>query len=72
MSANCRFFPSSEELISTMLVQAVCVEVGVVQSGYFSAQILNRTAPRKLHLSAFHGSSFSLLFCCLDRAVILH
>jgi SAM-dependent methyltransferase len=47
--ANCRVFPSREELISTMLVRAVCAEVGV-QTGYFSAQILNRTAPRKLHL----------------------
>jgi hypothetical protein len=47
--ANCRVFPSREELISTMPEKAVCAEVGV-QTGYFSAQILNRTAPRKLHL----------------------
>jgi hypothetical protein len=46
---NCRVFPSREELISTMRVKAVCAEVGV-QTGYFSAQILNRTTPRKLHL----------------------
>ncbi len=46
---NCRVFPSREELLSTMLVKAVCAEVGV-QTGYFSAQILDRTSPRKLHL----------------------
>ena len=32
-----------------MVKNAVCAEVGV-ESGYFSAQILSRTAPRKLHL----------------------
>jgi SAM-dependent methyltransferase len=47
--ANCRVFPSREELIVTMTKSAVCAEVGV-ESGYFSAQILKRTAPRRLHL----------------------
>lgn len=42
---NCRVFPTREELISTMLVKAVCAEVGV-QTGYFSAQILNRTTEK--------------------------
>jgi LPS sulfotransferase NodH len=46
---NCRVFPSREDLISTMPKKSVCAEIGV-QTGYFSAQILDRTAPKKLHL----------------------
>ena len=46
---NCRVFPSREDLISSMPQQTVCAEVGV-QTGYFSAQILARTAPQALHL----------------------
>jgi SAM-dependent methyltransferase len=46
---NCRVYPSREDLISSMPEQSVCAEIGV-QTGYFSAQILARTAPQALHL----------------------
>jgi LPS sulfotransferase NodH/SAM-dependent methyltransferase len=74
---NCRVFPSREELISTMPRKAVCAEVGV-QTGYFSAQILNRTVPRTLHLldldiSQIRYDRFPELLSAVDSgSVILH
>ena len=46
---NCRVFPYREEMLALAATGAVCAEVGV-ETGYFSAQILERTRPRALHL----------------------
>ena len=46
---NCRLFATRDELLSIAPNGAACAEVGV-ETGYFSAQILERTRPHVLHL----------------------
>ncbi len=44
-----RLFATREEMLSLAPTSAVCAEIGV-ETGYFSAQILERTRPTLLHL----------------------
>jgi SAM-dependent methyltransferase len=46
---NCRLFATRDEMLSIAPKGAACAEVGV-ETGYFSAQILERTRPHVLHL----------------------
>jgi SAM-dependent methyltransferase len=46
---NCRLFATRDEMLSIAPKGAACAEVGV-ETGYFSARILERTRPSVLHL----------------------
>ena len=65
---NCRVFAGREEMLALVPTGAVCAEVGT-ETGYFSAQILERTRPSALHLVDLDLSKIRYEEFSIQRAI---